>query len=439
MAEIVRAVTLPIWKPVDLSWNEFMVGVHRGWDTSTALANWCVQRLFRVDDILAEKTPACVKHRTKKNPKGCYLYEIARKEFPKWKEATDKIAAGANCVIQAVHKKYLTDRYSIVVRKESSLLTYRYPYPFPVHNQTWDAEFDETGPVVSFNLPGIGKVRVRLKCGKEFRRQLGLLRAVVDGVGKKGEAAIYRTRKGEVMFKVVGTFQSKPCNRSKFENACFLHTDPNAFIIAEVNGCPVSISNGDHIKVAVARHKAFLQRAGEDKKREVRMDPQQRRNLNLHVDERCVKQGNRVKTYLEQVTSQVARFCERRRVGVVVYDDSNREFIPDGFPWYNFGVRLCHKLEERGIAMVSRQNLNPKEFEEWRSNPTLVGAVALAGQRLVAIVKKPEGSPSVTVVPTKKSSPTVPICPTPHSAKSSRTVGTTPKGHSGKRAPFSEG
>lgn len=392
-----RAAVVPVWKPDDCSWEELNESLRAGWDFTTAMANWCVHFLFRRDD-LGEKTPSSVKLKSKSNPEGAYLYGSAVREFPGWDDLSAGIAASANIVTRDVHRKYLQKRFEIVVRKQSNLLTYRYPYPFPVHNQNWSVEFDRTGPVVSVPLPVLGRVRLRLKCGGEFRRQIGMLRQILSGAAKKGEAALYRTKKGQLLFKAVGTLPVR-ADRDRFENACYLHTDPGAFLVAEVNGRKVNISNGDHIKNLVARHRVFLQRTGEDKKREVRMDPRQRSNLEKAVDARCIKQNDRVKTHVEQVTSQVAKYCERGKVGVVVFDDSDRTFIPEGFPWHAFGERLGHKLTERGIVLVSRQNLDSEEFDRWRLSPTLVGATALAGLRQLQQLNRKGPHPKVSTYP----------------------------------------
>lgn len=445
---VVRAVTLPVAAPVDLSWAELDAAILPAFRLSTDLANWCVRRLFVLDDPASAKTPDAVKK--------WYGYKDAGENYPdaaKWGGAM----ASFNIVTRTVQRKYVQQRFDVMVRHDSSLLTYRFPQPYPVHNASWHLAFNELQqPILSLALPGVGRVAVRLHQGREFGRQLAMLRQILDGTAKKGEAALYRDRKGNLLAKMVGHFPRREPDRTP-ANACFLHTDPAALLVAEVNGRSVTITNGDHIRRwwkkgqgrprtervppssdrvpdAVAEHKAFLQRASEDKKREVRMDRRHRANFDKAIAARCLKQNSRVDTAVHQVTAQVVRFCERQRVGVVVYDDANREFMgrdargePIPFPWHAVGERLADKLRAVGITMLARASLDAKEFEQWRSDPTLVRATALAGSRLVAAARRAESHPSVTVAP-RRSRRTAPTCPTRNSARSSRSAATSPSG-----------
>jgi hypothetical protein len=440
---VIRAVTLPVATPVDLDWKQLDAALTPALRLATELANWCVRRLFVLDDPTSPKTPAAIK--------TWYGYEDASKNYPdvaKWAGAM----ASLNLVTRAVQRKYAQQRFSVIVRHDSSLLTYRFPQPFPIHNACWNVAYESrsglgaqvaredqgnnAAPIFSANLPGVGRIRLRLRQGKEFGRQLAMLRQILSGEAKRGEAALCRDRKGKLMVKMVGTFPAREPNREPV-NACFLHTDPGALLVAEVNGRSVSITNGDHIRRAVAKHKTFLQRASEDKKREVRMDRQQRANFNKAIETRCDKQANRVDTAIHQIAAQVVRFCERLRVGVVVYDDSSRDFIPEGFAWHAVGERLADKLRATGITLLARKDLNPEEFEAWRQEPSLVRATALAGARLVATANRKGPHPSVTAAPTRKSPPTAPTCRTRRSARSSSSAATSPSAPPETRASSS--
>lgn len=389
----VRAFSLPVAAPVDMSWQDLAAVINPAFRLSTDLANWCVRRLFMLDDATSTKTPIEIKN--------WYGYGDASKHYPavgQWAGAM----ASFNLVTRAVKAKYIQQRFSVMVRHDSSLLTYRFPQPYHLHNATWSVEMMADGPHFSVAMPGAGRVVLRLRQGREFGRQLGMLRQILDGTAKKGEAALYRDRKGHLLCKMVGTFPVRPPDTAP-ANACFLHTDPNALLVAEVNGRSATITNGDHIRRCVSLHKRFVQRAGEDKKREVRMDHQQRRNLNIAVENRCDKQRHRVDTAIHQVTAQVVRFCERQKVGIVVYDDANQSFIPEGFPWFTVCERLKYKLEDVGIVLLSRSTLDPKEFEEWLQAPSLerARAMLLASSRLATHVSRPprKSHPAVSAPP----------------------------------------
>lgn len=308
----------------------------------TDLANWAVQTLFKKDTVNVYSTPNAVKPGLKSETDKCYLYGEAVRAYPDWKEKTKDFSSSAAEVIHNVHWKYMEDRFDILFRHESRLTTYQYPYPIPFNNQRWSLDKDERSGwyVAVIGLPGHPRIRLRLQQGTEFRRQLALLRQIETGVAKVGAAAIYRNNKGRLMFKAVGNFPK--VKREGATNVCFLHTDPNALLVAEVNGRRVTVTNADHLKRAMKvfthyadKHRRFLQRSSEDKKREVRMNRNHRKNFNTYIDGRCEKQNNRMDTALKQIAAQISRFCERQRVGLIAYDDSIRSFLPDGFRWFD--------------------------------------------------------------------------------------------------------
>lgn len=402
---VLRAVTVPVAAPVDMDWKKLDGLLKPAFEFSTDLANWAVHTLFKKDAPNEHKTPDSVRLKSKTNVNGCYLYGEASTSFPEWAERSQYATQAANCVLNAVHKKYLNDRHNIMVRHDHSLTTYRFPYPFPVHNQRWSITFDSSGsPVVSVPLPSVGTVGLRLKTGKEFRRQLKMLRQFVDGAAKKGEAALLRNHKGTLMVKMVGHFPVQ--ERTDATNVCFLHTDPNALLVAEINGRSVTVTNGDHLKRAHAiiretasRHKRFLQRVREDKKREVRMDRTQRAALNRKVEDRCDKQRDRMKTAVQQIAAQIARFCERQKVSLIAYDDSIKNFLPDGFQWYALKTRICQLfVGEMGGEWIDGQFTHLKtseEKEQWLL-AAQAKATAQAGRKVVANIRRKGSHPAVT-------------------------------------------
>jgi len=410
---VIRAVTLPIAAPVDLTWAELNALVMPALRLATDLANWSVHTLFRLDTPNEPDCPQAVK--------DCYLYGLAKTEFPAWAERVELVASSAQCVMRAVHRKYTQDRRKFMAGHDSSLLTYRFPYPFPIHNANWsvgmelrsdkigarvhcpDESFERNAaPVFTCNLPGRAGVRLRLRQGREFGRQLAMVRQFLEGTAKKGEAALSRDRKGNLLVKMVGHFPRR--ERSGATNVCFLHTDPNALLVAEINGRSATVTNGDHLKRAHAiirevndRHRVFLQRASEDKKREVRMNRHQRDNLNLKVDDRCSKQHARIDTAVKQIAAQVARFLERQRVGLVAYDDAVKDFLPNGFAWHALKTRLCQLfVGEMGGEWVDGQFTHLKDQQEKNEWLSRARNTALAGKRAVAHRNRSASHPAVT-------------------------------------------
>ncbi len=408
---VVRCVTIPVAVPMGTdpagapwTWASFDAAMRDAFRLSTDLANWAVHTLFRRDTPGAPKTPDAVRVRSETNPDGCYLYGEAGGSFPGWSERVAGATQSAQCVFQAVHKKYLQDRFAIQVRHESALLTYRYPYPFPVHNASWHPEYEHgKSACVTLAVPGVGRVALALKTRAGFGRQLAMFRQLCDGTAKRGEAALYRDRKELLLLKMVGHFPRR--ERTEAANVCYLHTDPNALLVAEINGRSVAVTNGDHLRRAHAvirtvadRHRRFLQRVGEDKKREVRMDHAQRANLGARVKARCGKQRARIDTAVKQIAAQVARFCERQRVALLAYDDSVKDYLPDGFPWHALKTRITQLfVGEMGGELVDGQPLRGvpegKERQSWLE---LAKNTAATGRKVLAGANRSGSHPAVT-------------------------------------------
>lgn len=453
---VVRAVTLPVGVPLGnnangqpWTWASLNAALADCWRLSTDAANWCVQQLYRRDTTGAPAMPAAVKPRSKANPGGFYSYAEFGAAFPdyrtRWKGATQSL----NICLRYAERKYREQRFDVIHRSQNGLLTVRYPYPFPVDADAWKTTYEAGGfPVVTLSLPGVGSVGLRLKRRADFGRQLAMLRQLHDGTAKKGEAAIYKNRKGDVLLKLVGHFPKR--ERGKAINVCFLHTDPAALLVAEINGRKVTVTNGDHLKrwevanrkqernyvAAVAAgktpaipphrgggpvpcaaipamqdvRKTMLQRAREDKKREVRMSRRQRVHLDTSVDARCEKHRHRIDTAVKQIAAQVVRMCERQGVGLIVYDDAEQSFIPGGFPWHALKTRLQQVfvgemsgewIDGNYVALKTDQ-----EKQEWLSRARNTAA---AGRRAVANRRRSGSHPAVT----PKSPPTLSRPPKP--------------------------
>lgn len=337
---VTRCCTLPVAAP-SCGWDTLNERLRECFRLSTGLANWAVQALFRIDTPGEAKTPDTVKK--------WYGYGEAAKSFPGWKEWAGAMAS-AQCVLRAVQRKYIQTRFDVMVRHDQKALTYRYPFPFPVHNRDWKASYAPGGfPVVSLALPGMKeRIDLRLKRGPEIGRQLAMFKQIHDGEAEHGEAALYRNGKGDLMLKLVGKFPVREASEKR-SHVCLIRTDPAALLVAEIDGRSPWILNADHVRTIQAVHRAYRQRASEDLKREKRMDRQQRSGFLESLDRRCEKNHRRMDTALHQLSAQVARFCERQGVARVIYDDADKSYMPDGFQWFALKERIKYKLAGMGV------------------------------------------------------------------------------------------
>lgn len=379
-----RAVTIEILNPTRRELDPLMAPA---FDLSTRLANWAVHTLFRRDTPGERNCPAQVKERTKTNPAGCYLYDLAKRGFDGWELLTEEVAQSAASILRRTHGEYLDDRKDFMCDYDSSLLTKRYPQPFPIHNARWHLEFrphsnkigvaihrsdqaNNVEPIFTCNLPSLAGVEFRLRTGPQLRRQVAMLRQIENGdalverdaIGReepkdageraewakllrdcnaalRGEAAILRKGRGKdatYYLKIVGRFPVRHRSEQECEHACLLTTQPHALLCAEINGRSTTITNCDALKRAMAvvrseneRHRRFLQRSSEDMKFRVRRNRRQERTYRRNVAARCEHARQSINTTIGHIAAQTAEFLNRQRVGCVVYDDSKRQFLED--------------------------------------------------------------------------------------------------------------
>jgi hypothetical protein len=352
-----RAVTFS-FSPHSMEWKELDPLLKKCWRMSTQLANWAMSELALADRLTVDRDAE------KLGPMpDCYLYGLFSRAYPRKDDWRGAMAA-ANCILQAVRRKYLKDRLDVVWRGSKSLASFRYPYPFPVHNQNWSARYGQDNiPLVQAALPG-GQVVLRLRGGPEMGRQLAGFRQIIDGA-KRGELAIYR-KGNHSMVKLVAHFPVQ--ENEGATNAMNVCTDPHCLWMVEVNGLKAHPYNEDHvcwIAARHARHLAWLQRVSEDTKYEKRVPRQMRRHIDQARDDRCRKDADRLKTFCHEMTAQLVGFAERRKVGTVAYDDRDKSYMPM-FPWHQLKTDLEYKLRVRNIVFLA------KTEEESPDEPTII-------------------------------------------------------------------
>lgn len=392
---VVRAMTLPVGCPVGKSWEDFRESLRASFRLATNAANWCVHQLFKIDDCTSLVTP--------KEVKEWYSYGAAKEsyaDFALWEGAKNSLCS----ILRSAHGKYLKERFDALVANKRSVVLFRYPYPFPYSAQTYSIGYEPGDfPSITMNFPGLGDTTLRLKRRADFGRQLAMFKALHDGHAIRGEAAIYMDRKGNVMVKIAGWFKKR--ERAIGNNVCLLHQDPAAFIIAQIDGMPPWILNCDHLKRINAQHKTYLQRLSEDTKYEKRLSGHQRSMINKSRDARCDKYHNRMGTAIHELSSQVARFCQRNGVAFVAYDKTDRGYFGEaGFPWHDFESKLRYKLDSLGIEWFDDQADLPTlgELNQWQPKAK---ATASAGKKAVANARRKTSHPAVSSYPPPQSKP----------------------------------
>ena len=387
---ITRAITMAVAHPLpEGGWATFQAYLDVLWAETTAASNWCMREYARLDRECGEpgqKLPPCP-------------------PFPSFKDELQKrfttcSASTLDGIQYSTKREYLRRRFR-VWRGLESLVSYRYPAPFPVRKDRWIATLlDDQRPVVCFTT-GLTTKRKLTTCeycakgytgggtrqhwslvlrgGAPFARQLAQFRQVVNGEAKPCDLAIYRKRAGsthrngtedrspggapcvryDVMLKIVAKFP-RP---AKVEGTSCLNldTDRDAFWVARHDGRVIKpfVLNGDDLHRWLQRmrechldHAAKRQRISQDMKVERRTKVGPRESLAAKLNGMCEKHARRVSTFIKQCVAGIVNYCIRRKISVLIYNDTERGWMNSEvtFPWSRLRMELRSSCEAAGIV-----------------------------------------------------------------------------------------
>ncbi len=356
-AFIMRCVTLPVAGPVDAEWTDLRAALKTCWTMSTQLANWTMRELRTKDFV---RTPAMTK--IPKMP-TLYLYPAARETVP------GMDSASVVAVLHAVEGTYREKRFEMLWYNRTSLPTYKYPVPYPVHNAGWTVEGDADGGLfVNARLAGT-RFKLRLRGGREFGRQIAVVRQLIDGTALQGELSFYQTsaRKSDhrpsatetgpatrLMAKMA-VWVPRPAKKER-SGVLILKTLPDSLLTWTIAGSDrVEHFHADHARRWVAEHRRRLDRTNDDTKREKRIP---KRTLEQFGERRrwwVTKHRDRMKTLTHEASAMIAGICDRRKIAEVQYDDTCHDYITE-FPWHELKSKLQYKLTGLGVTFTTTPN-----------------------------------------------------------------------------------
>ena len=330
---LLRAVAIPIVSPLDATWKEIDAELRRMWGATTGCANWMLTELY-VRDVKRNghaKLPPMPR---------TYLYPEARSKFPDLPSQT--VAA----LEQAITAKYRAKRYDLLWTGRATLPVYRYPTPFPVHNQSWSVEIEKAVIVLSVRL-GDRRYRLRLKSGAQFRRQRHSVEQMVAGTAITGECAIYK-RGAATMAKLVAWLPRPAATDQEKTGTLVVRTEKDSMLVAyNVKDERLWIYNADHVRRWAAEHRRQLQRWSEDQKAESRPVPHFAPRRQLATQ----KYHARLDSACHQIAAFLAGYAGRRRFNAVSYNDAEHSFCPQ-FPYSRLRQLIEEKLDAQKIDLL---------------------------------------------------------------------------------------
>lgn len=378
--QIQRSFSLPVQDCLSHPWPDLMRIVHESWRQSTDLANWASRTLQRLDVVRVpgmKCLPAW---------EAVDLYALAfgrEREKPARKagkpplpvvvphyESGDFWDGGKICaatLLRKVTRKYCKERGKIVWRRDRRSPEFLYPYPFPVHQDSWLPFRNERGaPCVNLKLPG-GVVSLRLRGGDEFRPALRLLDSVIDGELQQQELSICRQsshgHNGHLMeerrpgggqrqtYRLMIRFAYKRevivSDCDKIIATCRTGRDP--FLTLAIGDMPPFVLHAPWARQWIVEHQIFLQQFADDLKFEKRWPSKKRRSLNGYRERRCEKHRRRMKSFLQETAHQIVSHASRKNATHFVFDSTDRRFVCP-FPWHELEGCLENKCAENGIS-----------------------------------------------------------------------------------------
>jgi len=277
-----------------------------------------------------------------------------------------RIAAAT--LLRKVAIKYGRERYQVIWRRERRTAEYRYPFPFPVHQQSWIPFFTEqrNQPAVICGLPG-GRVSLRLRGGYEFAPAVRVFQRLVDGDLAQQELSLTRQRSYwngarrdtdrlpgggnrehyRVMVRIAYRMEALRCDGQGTWRAT---TGGGPFLILNTADRPDWILHAPHVQQWINGHSAFRQRFADDLKYEKRWPRGKRRRMLRRQERGCDRQNDRLRSFLQETAAQVVGHARRNGCGIIIFNDADRSFA-DPFPWRGLREALKCKCDQVGIVL----------------------------------------------------------------------------------------
>jgi hypothetical protein len=330
---VLKSVALPVASPLNGSWQELNAVLKTMWQQTTSACNWIMTECYARDvrRIDQEKMPPMPR---------VYFYPELRKLFPAL--PSNSVSA----IDQRMQRKYKGLRYEVNWVSRMTLPTMRYPQPFPVTSGSWKLTHNAQKQIVVSVRIGDQRWDLRLKSGRRYARQNEAALDMID----PGELNIHQNKDGSLMVRMAGWFEKRP-PRADAIGTLRISTRKNHLIEAKDSASERTwVKNCDHAARWVAEHKERLRRLTQDRFTWRGMSSA---DLDKRRHDYDVKYRNRMNTLVLEVASHFASLAECRRIGKVLYDDSERWL--EQFPYYELENRLRAVLSERGILFEKIQ------------------------------------------------------------------------------------
>lgn len=399
MKTCIRAITLPVAKPIGLEWKEAGPLLDTSLEQSRLLHNWLVRMYVRLDSAppVIKKGKQCLppmpKDPTKKED-GYSLYLGARQVAPLLNSGT------VSQIAQDVRKAYKRERFD-VWRGARALRCYRSAI-LPVRKQEMvkkkaseqpELRLTEIGGRLEigfpFSDPKTGNVvwtRWALKGGRRYGRSASGARAIARGQAEL-RTVYFLKKRGKLMCKIVARFpvrQRDPGSRGDL----LVSTHPDALLryVSGGNRLPargkqdVGWLRYDHVRRLLAQRRRYADRMRDDMVHERRNKPKRAR-MTAGNKVRLDKLSRALADAVKCAAKEVVAVAVRRRCARLVYRDQRHvetekngktktglaldDRYVSGLRWHDLKARIATLCNENDIEFVydEEASLVPEDLE----------------------------------------------------------------------------
>ena len=385
-----RVVSLPVVRVMGHEWQEMRPFFNETFSKSSRLLNWATMKLLAAEPILSPGTTKLPKAPEVSLYKEFHGYPL-RSE---WDGAT----SSASTILNAHHAKWKKMRFDVLISQKKSPPFCKKRAPFTISSQSFNLEVTTDGQLLFHGNVNGRNLTLVLGSSRDMWRQIENFKKIANGTAIKGQAILVEQKAKSVGHNQPGIVHRPPGGMNRFRthvmlkifcqlpkppvsedrpNVLTVVTDPNAMFVCSINTNHSWNVNGDDIRqstfahhnflrktqevndtvkqqsaemaVVVSKYQAWRQRFSEDMKHS-RRTSRERRKLNQATENRAIKYRNRTKTWCLQRIADLIRHAKAAKVGVIIYDDTCRSFLPS-FCWADFKQWLTDKCEFERIEL----------------------------------------------------------------------------------------
>lgn len=368
-ADLLTAVlSLPVWGFEGITADQFYDAFRQMTHEARLVANVAMREMLKADSLPVPKDDGKLSM-PRLEADGKPIYRLASEVAPSFD--SNSLAS----LLQRLRGAYSKYRLAIGAGWRSNA-EFERRIAVPVKGSAWTAGYDGQGrPTASIRLgrkdaPGIRSQRITIRLahdGREFGRQLGDWKRIVDGTAIKGEMMLCPiTRRGGIVGAMARVCITKP--RPPRRVGGVMEVDVGGGMLLRWKIRTPNRAGGENIRelapiesdeaMRILNGRAAQRRRMMNDLKSERRGSDRRAKMMLALGDKSKRWANRLDTLLGQTTAAVIGAANRAGVGKIQFTVATNEIEADdprdiaAFPWCSLRDRIRNKCAAEGIEFV---------------------------------------------------------------------------------------